>query len=138
MASTHEVRQYLAHWFQLGKTVTIPNGDRIAPQRVLINDRYTADFEACWEQVVANDDAYLEGTVQTIAELLTNRWDVVSCARCTMPIPHPAAGLPQDLNCTCHDLANWPNSNLPVPRGAGAVADRTLMLRQRLAVISQT
>jgi hypothetical protein len=137
MASTIEVRQYLAHWFQLGKTVTIPNGHCIAPAQVLRNDRYTPEFEECWRQTIANQDAYLEGTVQTVAELLTDRWDVVNCARCTMPIPLPAVGLPQDLNCTCHDLATWPNSNLPLPRAAGDVRNSTLSLRQRLAAIPQ-
>ncbi len=133
MASTQEVRQYLAHWFQLGKKVTVPDQESIFTQKVLQGNTYTIKFEDCWQQIIAQPQAYVEGTDQTIAELLTDRWDVVDCARCTMPIPLPAVGLPQNQSCTCHDLPTWPNTQVPLPRAAGAVETRTNDLRQRLA-----
>jgi hypothetical protein len=133
MASTQEVRQYLAHWFQLGKKVTVPDRESIFTQKVLQGNTYTIEFEDCWQQTINQPNAYLEGTDQTIAELLTDRWDVVDCARCTMPIPLPAVGLPQNQSCTCHDLPTWPNTQVPMPRAVGAVENRTNDLRQRLA-----
>ena len=133
MASTQEVRQYLAHWFQLGKKVTVPDRASIFTLKVLRGNDYTTEFEDCWQQIVAQPQAYLDGTDHTIAELLTDRWDVVDCARCTMPIPLPAVGMPQNLSCTCHDMPTWPNSQVPLPRAAGAVATKTNDLRQRLA-----
>ncbi len=133
MASTQEVRQYLAHWFQLGKKVAVPDRESIFTKKVLQGNTYTIEFEDCWQQIIAQPQAYVEGTDQTIAELLTDRWDVVDCARCTMPIPLPAVGLPQNQSCTCHDLPTWPNTQVPMPRAVGAVATRTNDLRQRLA-----
>jgi hypothetical protein len=114
MASTQEVRQYLAHWFQLGKVVQVPNSNSIFTQ----------------------PEAYLDGTEQTIAELLTDRWDVIDCARCTMPIPLPAVGLPQNSNCTCQDIPTWPNTELPMPRSLSTVETKTNDLRQRLAKLA--
>jgi hypothetical protein len=136
MASTQEVRQYLAHWFQLGKKVTVPDRDSIFTQKVLQGNIYTTEFEACWQEIIAQPHAYVEGTDQTIAELLTDRWDVIDCARCTMPIPLPAAGLPQSQSCTCHDMPTWPNTQVPLPRAAGALLTRTTDLRQRLAKLA--
>ena len=136
MASIPEVRQYLAHWFQLGKTIQINQDQEIQPQSVFRGTEYTAEFEDCWQQAIAAQDCYLEGTDQTITELLSAQWDLVSCARCTMPIPLPAVGLPVDQTCPCNDLPNWPNSEVPVPRSPSDVAKKTDNLRQRLAQIN--
>jgi hypothetical protein len=44
MANKHEVKKYLAHWFQLGKKVVIENGKEIlSPQPVLKGDRYSPE-----------------------------------------------------------------------------------------------
>jgi hypothetical protein len=136
MASTQEVRQYLAHWFQLGKVVQVPNSNSIFTQRVLQGNTYSIEFEDCWQQVMKQPEAYLDGTEQTIAELLTDRWDVIDCARCTMPIPLPAVGLPQNSNCTCQDIPTWPNTELPMPRSLSTVETKTNDLRQRLAKLA--
>ncbi len=136
MASNQEVRQYLAHWFQLGKTVNMPDGSNIFPGRVLQGNTYTIEFEECWQQVLNQPEAYLDGTEQTIAELLSDRWDLRDCARCTMPIPLPAVGLPQNQSCTCQDMPTWPNTELPLPRSAGMLAHKTNDLRQRLATLA--
>jgi hypothetical protein len=138
MASVPEVRQYLAHWFQLGKTIDINQERAVRPQRVFQGTQYTAEFEDCWQQAIAAKNCYLEGTNQTIAELLSAQWDLISCARCTMPIPLPAVGLPVDQTCPCNDLPTWPNSEVPVPRSPVEVANKMDDLRRRLTVVDRS
>jgi hypothetical protein len=129
------VRQYLAHWFQLGKTIKTDQGKNIKPPQVFQNTTYTSEFEECWQQAIAAKSCYLEGTNQTITDLLSAQWDLVACARCTMPIPLPAVGLPHDQSCPCHDLPNWPNNEVPVPRSPVDVSTKMNNLRQRLATL---
>ena len=48
MATKQEVRKYLAHWFQLGKTVVVNQGNVIlSPEKVITGDRYSQYFEQC-------------------------------------------------------------------------------------------
>ncbi|MFB2938882.1 hypothetical protein ACE1B6_26820 [Aerosakkonemataceae cyanobacterium BLCC-F154] len=118
MASEEQVKQYIAYWFQLGKRVLIRNGrEALLPQRVIQGDRYSDEFGECWQRIIAPDsgDCYLEGTQETIAELLTPTWDLNPCARCSMPIPVRNLGLPPN-NCPCSDLPTWPNLETPLPR----------------------
>lgn len=118
MASEQQVKQYIAYWFQLGKRVLIRNGrEALLPQRVIQGDRYSDEFEECWQRIIAPEsgDCNLEGTQETIAELLTPAWDLNSCARCSMPIPVRNLGLPPN-NCPCSDLPTWPNLETPLPR----------------------
>ncbi|KAF3885924.1 MULTISPECIES: hypothetical protein [Nostocales] len=118
MASTKDVKRYLAYWFQLGKRVVIDNGAAtLQLKEVVKGNRYSDEFEACWEQITSPEggDCYLEGTHETIAELLSPSWDVTPCARCNMPIPARNMGMPP-LLCPCFDVAGWPNTELPPPR----------------------
>ena len=118
MASEQQVRQYLAYWFQLGTKILIRNGQvALLPQPVIQGDRYSDEFERCWQQVLSleSGDCYLEGTSQTIAELLTPAWEMLPCSRCSMPVPLRSSGLPPD-NCPCHELPTWPNTEVPLPR----------------------
>jgi hypothetical protein len=46
---------------------------------------------------------------------LTDTWQVLPCARCTMPVPLLNVGI-APLLCPCNDLNNWPNTELPQPR----------------------
>lgn len=118
MASQHQVRQYLAYWFQLGKKVFVRNGSvALLPKPVVAGDRYSQEFEDCWQEIMAPDsgDCYLEATRETIAELLTPAWEIESCARCAMPIPLRRAGMPPE-NCPCFNLENWPDNETPQPR----------------------
>jgi hypothetical protein len=115
MATTEQLKSYLACWFQLGKPV-IYGGQRFLPQPVISGDRYSPAFESCWQQIQAYPhDYYLEGTNEPVAELLSPTWDISACARCQMPTPLRAVGLPPE-NCPCHDMGNWPNTELPLPR----------------------
>jgi hypothetical protein len=134
MASQDQVRQYLAYWFQLGKKVLIKNGQAaLLPQPVIRGDRYSAEFEECWQQIVSPDskDCYLEGTHQTIAELLSPSWDIDPCARCAMPVPVPNMGMPA-LTCPCVDLPTWPDTATPQPRSPISTQSQLIQIRDRL------
>jgi hypothetical protein len=119
MAASEQVKRYLACWFQLGKQVRIQNGQKLThPQTVLAGgDHYTPEFESYWQQMqtVNHQDCYLEGTDQTLADLLSDAWEISDCARCAMPVPIRDLGI-SDSACPCHDLSAWPNTDLPTPR----------------------
>jgi hypothetical protein len=118
MASEEKVKQYIAYWFQLGKKVLLgKNKESLFPQPIFEGNSYSSAFESCWQRIIASDkeDCYLEGTEQTIQELLTPAWDIISCARCSMPVPIKELGI-QAPSCPCSDLNNWPNNELPQPR----------------------
>jgi hypothetical protein len=116
MASQERVKQYLAYWFQLGKRVILRNGEAFVPKSVIEGDRYSKEFELCWQQILASKEVcHIEGTTQTFKELLASNWNVLPCARCGMPVPSIDLGI-QPNTCPCHDLDNWPNYELPSPR----------------------
>ncbi|MBD2386624.1 hypothetical protein [Cylindrospermum sp. FACHB-282] len=118
MATKQEVKRYLAYWFQLGKKVVAANGQaNFLPQQVLKGDRYSQEFEQCWQIILSPEsgDCYLEGTHETIAELLTPAWEMLPCGRCDMPVALRSVGMPA-LLCPCNNLPNWPNTELPQPR----------------------
>ena len=118
MASTTEVKTYLAHWFQLGKRLAWRNGEQeLLPAKIIQGDRYAPEFEACWSQImsVEGKDCYLIGAEATVEELLRPSWAIDLCARCAMPVPIVEMGT-QPLECACSDLDNWPNTELPAPR----------------------
>lgn len=118
MASRNEVKSYLAHWFQLGKQVVSDDGQTVYQlPKVVQGERFSPEFEACWAHIIANGGRayYLNGTSQTIEELLQPTWDIVNCARCEMPIPLTQTEL-ELHDCPCHDLPNWPNEEIPRPR----------------------
>ncbi|MGG6293038.1 hypothetical protein ACQ4M4_01335 [Leptolyngbya sp. AN02str] len=135
MASKEQVKQYLAYWFQLGKRILIHNAQPLAsPHNIVQGDRYSDDFEALWEEVQSHHahDAYLEGTTQTIANLLSSAWIITSCARCDMPVPMLDLGLRADMSCPCTDLPNWPDTDLPAPRSPVPSTQRLQGISDRL------
>lgn len=118
MASSTEVKTYLAHWFQLGKKLIWRNGEaEFLPEKIIQGDRFTTEFETCWSKIMSvnGQDCYLVGGEATIQELLTPAWTIDQCARCAMPVPMIEMGT-QSLECACNDLDNWPNTELPAPR----------------------
>lgn len=134
MASQQQVKQYLAYWFQLGKRILIRNGEvALLPQPVIQGDRYSDEFENYWQQIISpnSGDCYIEGTSETIAELLTPKWDLSACARCSMPIPMRSAGMPA-LACPCNDLSSWPNTEVPLPRSPIDSQTHLKAIRDRL------
>ncbi|MCC5625438.1 hypothetical protein [Nostoc sp. CHAB 5715] len=144
MATKQEVREYLAYWFQLGKKLIMSNGKASvlpqdarglanAPLSVLNGDRYSEEFEECWQKILSPEsgDCYLEGTHETIAELLTPAWEMLPCSRCSMPVAARNVGMPA-LLCPCNDLPNWPNTELPAPRKPIKTQDQLKTIRDRL------
>jgi hypothetical protein len=135
MASEQQVKRYLAYWFQLGKKVVIRNGQSsVLPQPVISGDRYSEQFEQVWQQLLSPDsgDCYLEGTQETIGDLLTPKWDISPCSRCEMPVPLINVGMPPEL-CPCNDLPTWPNTELPAPRDPVNSTGRLQTIRDRLS-----
>ena len=134
MASEQQVKRYLAYWFQLGKKVVIRNGQSARlPQPIMAGDRYSQEFENLWKEILSPEsgDCNLEGTEETIAELLTPQWQLESCSRCDMPIPMRTVGMPAAA-CPCCDLSTWPNTELPLPRSAICSQTRLCDIRERL------
>ncbi|WP_373479621.1 hypothetical protein [Geminocystis sp.] len=118
MASATEVKKYLAYWLQLGKKILIPSRNlSLLPSKIICGEGYSIEFEQCWELVAdkKTGDCYLEGTKQTIQQLLSSKWEISNCARCAMPVPIIQLGI-QDADCVCSDIKNWPNNELPKPR----------------------
>lgn len=135
MASTNQVRTYLAYWFQLGKKLVWHNGETsLLPQPIIQGDRFSAQFEECWQKVISigGKDCYLEGTNETIEELLSSKWDIDGCAICKMPVAIVNSGI-QSLECICSDLDNWPNDQLPAPRSPLNNQVQLNRIRERLS-----
>lgn len=134
MASATQVKTYLAHWFQLGKKLIWLNGEaELLPQPVIRGERFSAQFEDCWQKVMSVDgkNCYLEGSSETIEDLLSSNWDINNCARCNMPVPIIEIGT-QSLDCVCSDLQNWPNTELPAPRSPVNNSVQLNSIRSRL------
>jgi hypothetical protein len=139
MALESEVREYIAYWFQLGKQVLIRNGsEALRPKSVIAGDRYSREFEECWQKMIspASGDCYLQGTDETIAQMLTPTWEIEPCARCAMPVAFRQNGMPP-LSCPCQDLANWPDTELPQPRSPVSTNAHLSCLCDRLLKISR-
>jgi hypothetical protein len=128
MANATEVKEYLGYWFQLGKGVVFPKSQTIVlPAPIFAEQYFSPAFEACWQRILASpEDCYLEGTEQSLRELLTAEWEIISCARCSLPVPTSRTHIPSCL-CPCVDLEAWPNSELPQPR---LPLNRVLSLRK--------
>ncbi|MEO1180817.1 MAG: hypothetical protein AAFX51_08165, partial [Cyanobacteria bacterium J06636_28] len=89
------------------------------PQRpvpVLEGHRFSRAFQDCWQAIMANDgrDCYLDGTEETIDQLLSPQWEITDCARCSIPVAMSAV-MPVAQLCPCGDLDNWPNDEVPSP-----------------------
>jgi hypothetical protein len=135
MASLDQVRDYLGSWFQLGKRVILPgNAEPLLPRTVLEGDHYSYDFDLAWKVLMQHDlsQCYLEGTTQSIADLLSPAWVIESCARCNMPVPMLDLGQRKELSCPCSDLELWPNTELPAPRSPVSSRAQLGQIRDRL------
>jgi hypothetical protein len=137
MASEKDVRKYLAYWFQLGKQVVVPRtGEKLLPNPVFRGFRYSPEFEECWQKIISSNrrDCYVEGTDETIGELLTSKWELILCGRCAMPIPARTKGMPPE-QCPCSDLPNWPNTEVPAPRSPVDTQSHLNSIRRRLSEV---
>jgi hypothetical protein len=134
MATSSQVKQYLAYWFQLGKKAIVQNSDQVLlPNPVIRGDRYSREFEDCWQFLLSPEsgDCHLEGTPQTIKQLLSSEWELSDCPRCEMPVPLREIGLPP-AGCPCSDLPTWPNLELPLPRSPVNTQQHLNDIRRRL------
>jgi hypothetical protein len=121
MASVQQVKTYLAYWFQLGRGVWMPGRTTCQkPQQILSDNTYSREFEILWSQLqqpAIAAQSHLDGTDQTIAQLLSTGWDIDPCARCGLPIPLKTQGLPISVyTCPCSDMSNLPNLEFLPPR----------------------
>ncbi|APB32867.1 hypothetical protein GlitD10_0553 [Gloeomargarita lithophora Alchichica-D10] len=134
MASREAVRQYLACWFQAGKSV-VYGQETWRPQRVTQVGQYSPEFISLWQEMVQRGLHYysLAGTDVSLGQLCSDDWEIMACSRCTMPIPIKIAGMTTG-SCPCADLALWPNPNLPLPHG---VVDSQAHLAQVQARLQQ-
>jgi hypothetical protein len=134
MASEEQVKSYLGYWFQLGKKVVLKNGqEKLLPNPVVNGNSYSEEFERCWQRIFESKgrDCYLEGTIQTIEQLLSSGWEINPCSRCDMPVPTIDLGIQSNL-CPCSDLPSWPNHELPKPRSPVDSSARLSKIQERL------
>jgi hypothetical protein len=134
MAVEADVKKYVACWMQLGKKVWTKAGQSFCFAKQILNqDEYSPEFEDCWIKIMALDsgDCYLDGTSVTIGDLLTSEWEILECSRCDMPISLAIAKQPS-LSCPCHDLPNWPNTELPLPHAPINTQSRLQLIQNRL------
>jgi hypothetical protein len=138
MASHERVRAYLAYWFQLGKPVVWGRDQApCLPSPIFTHGQYSQSFEQCWQQIESRggEACYLAGTDQSVADLLSEKWDIEDCARCALPIPL-SIGVAAATDCPCHDLPQWPNAEMPQPRAAVDSQYRLTGIRDRLQATS--
>jgi hypothetical protein len=137
MASVQQVKTYLAYWFQLGRGIWMPGRTTALkfPQ-ILSDNSYSREFELLWSQLQQPTIAsysHLDGTDQTIAQLLSADWEIDPCARCGLPIPLKTPGLPiSTYTCPCADMSNLPNLELMPPREPVSSQSRLQRICDRL------
>jgi hypothetical protein len=133
MASVQKVQSYLSYWFQLGKPVIFePDGSQCLPMPIFQGPDYSPSFQQCWGRIMAHpSECFLRGTDESVADLLSEEWEIVGCARCPMPMPMPIRGI-KVAPCPCADLPSWPNTDIPHPRNGVCTHEQLSHLQQRL------
>ncbi|WP_448381610.1 hypothetical protein [Gloeomargarita sp.] len=136
MASPAAVREYLACWLQVGKGIVSEEGTW-RPECIRQGDHYSPEFLAYWQHMEQRGlhRYYLAGTEVSLGQLCGGDWDIVACSRCTMPVPVKVAGMMTGA-CPCHDLALWPNLELPLPHGV--VDTRAYLAQLQVRLQEQT
>ena len=134
MASQTQLREYLSHWFQLGKGVCIGLDEtHYCPSSTIYGSDYSPEFEDHWQRIeqAGLERCYLADTSQTLAELSQADWDIQSCARCSMPVAQKVGGI-TPLDCPCSEQSNWPNLELPTPQAPQNWNERIRDMGRRL------
>ncbi len=133
MASLQKVQTYLAYWFQLGKPIILQHRNtRCLPMPLFQGTKFSTAFNSCWQQIMeCPEQSFLRGTDESIADLLSDEWEIEGCARCTMPLPMPVRII-KASPCPCADLPSWPNETVPTPRPAVCSHTHLDNLRGRL------
>ncbi|TYQ30338.1 hypothetical protein [Pseudanabaena sp. UWO310] len=135
MASRTLVKNYLAQWMQMGKTVILSSQNKeISIYKILQGENYSPEFNQLWDMIstVKAQDAYLSGTNQTIHDLLDNQWEIVACARCSLLVPTIDMGARVPVCCPCDDLPSHPNLDLVAPHAPVTLLSQLEKLCDRL------
>ncbi len=136
MASRTLVKNYLAQWMQMGKTVSLTTqGKEVSIWKILQGEKYSPLFNQLWDEIstTSADEAYLTGTDQTISDLLSNHWEIIACARCNLLLPSIDMGPRVPVCCPCDDLPNHPNLDLVMPHLPVKLVEHLDELCDRLA-----
>ncbi len=133
MATSQDIKGFIAQWLQLGKGVEKIDGTVFyKPAKVLDCHGYSREFEDWWQEFELNPQKWaLSGSTQPLSALYSPKWEIVGCARCDMPIPMQVAGV-NDRDCPCHDLMCWPNLELPHPHIPADAENRLSQIHKRL------
>ncbi|MEN9203213.1 MAG: hypothetical protein Q6K80_06720 [Thermostichus sp. DG_1_6_bins_120] len=137
MAAPNQVKAYVACWLQLGKAVLWdrPAGlERLRPEPLLGLGSLSQEFQLSWQRMNLDPwHCYLEGTQESLGQLLSPAWEIQSCGRCGLPVPLPMTPATPVGPCPCSDLKEWPNSTTVPPR----VQDEQFLQRAELRAIHQ-
>ncbi|MFN3925746.1 MAG: hypothetical protein ACK4QL_00155 [Pseudanabaenaceae cyanobacterium] len=137
MAEIEAVKHYVAQWLELGRGIQL--GERLLRlSKVRAVQSYTPEFESLWAEVMTNpEQAYLENTLPSIAELATPAWQIDYCPRCHGLISSPTYNYGVVLPCPCADLPDLPNLDALMPHPP--VSDRQYLraVQQKLATRQQ-
>jgi hypothetical protein len=133
MVAETDLKMFVACWMQLGKGICQSDGKIIHLDKVVQGEAYSNAFESLWQRIFHGNGQphYLEGTTVALNTLSDEDWEILQCARCNMPIVMPTAGVASCI-CPCHDLAGWPNLELPPPRPPVKSAAYLGQISQRL------
>ncbi len=118
MASRTLVKNYLAQWMQMGKSISLSTEyKQVSIHNILHGEKYSPLFNQLWDEISTTkaNEAYLSGTDQTISDLLSNQWEIIACARCNLLTPTIDMGPRTPVCCPCDDLPNHPNLDLVSP-----------------------
>ncbi len=121
MATNLEVKEYLAKWLQMGKKISMHRAE-ISLIKVISGADYTSEFEQLWHQA-QRENAVLDGTNETIQDLLKPEWEILDCAVCEMPVPSLGSGFREIKSCPCSDLDLHPNLETIAPRTPVVTSD---------------
>ncbi|MCS6960165.1 MAG: hypothetical protein RMK91_08945 [Pseudanabaenaceae cyanobacterium SKYGB_i_bin29] len=133
MASKEEVKEYLAYWMQLGRSLVI--GERkVKLDRVIAGDHYTTRFEEIWQEGQAHPESTcLEGSNLNLQQLLAANYELLPCPRCDLPLPSLGLGPRSAQACPCDDLKVWPNLDTVPPHPPISITSQLRALQERLA-----
>jgi hypothetical protein len=119
MANSNVVKDYFAQWMQVGKKVLTQSDNKsVSISKVIDGEKYAQEFELLWTEISTNkaQEAYLEGTNETIQELLSDKWELVECPRCSLPSACIDLGVRETKACPCDTMKLWPNLDTIAPR----------------------
>ena len=140
MASRTLVKNYVAQWMQMGKTVSLSTqGEQVRIHKIVQGEKYSPLFNQLWDEISTTkaQEAYLSGTNQTVSDLLSNKWEIIACARCNLLVPSIDMGPRVPVCCPCDDLPTHPNLDSVAPHIPVTLVSHLDELCDRLAQKSE-